>query len=97
VKAKEVASPVMAALGIIRVSPWVEIERNEREPLALETVKLAVELGADVNVVNTDGRTALDAAKSLRYASVIDFLVSKGAKAGTGAAPAARGKDSGSK
>jgi len=92
VKATEVATPVMAALGTIRVSPWVEIERKEREALALETVQLAVELGADVNLVNTDGRTALDAAKALRYDSVASFLTAKGAKAGAGSsAPAGRG------
>ena len=45
-------------------------------------MKLAVELGADLNLINTDGRTALDAAKALRYQSVVDFLVAKGAKAG---------------
>ena len=46
------------------VQPWVETETSEREALTLETVKLAVELGADLNVANTDGRTALDAAKA---------------------------------
>ena len=50
--------------------------------LTLEAVQLAAELGADVNAVNTDGRTALDAAKALRYDSVVKFLVQKGAKAG---------------
>jgi ankyrin repeat protein len=88
---KETATPVMAALGVIRTAPWVETEKFEREALALETVKLAVELGADLNVANTDGRTALDAAKGLKYESVITFLTEKGAKAGTGAAPGGRG------
>ena len=38
----------------------------------------------DVNVVNpSDGRTALDAAKSLRYAGVIKLLEDKAAKPGT--------------
>ena len=41
--------------------------RAEREALTLEAVKLAVELGVDVNAANTDGRTALDAAKALKY------------------------------
>jgi hypothetical protein len=72
----------MAATGMLRVSPWVEVPRAEREALTLETVKLAVELGADVNTVNTDGRTALDAAKTLRYDSVVKFLTGKGAKSG---------------
>ncbi|HSP66727.1 MAG TPA: ankyrin repeat domain-containing protein [Bryobacteraceae bacterium] len=95
VSRKETATPLMAALGVIRTAPWVEIEKSEREALTLETVKLAVELGADLNIANTDGRTALDAAKGLRYESVINFLTEKGAKAGTGAAPAGRGGRSG--
>ena len=40
--------------------------------------------GADVNAANTDGRTALDAAKSLKYESVIKFLTEKGALPGRG-------------
>ena len=91
VSRKETATPLMAALGVIRTVPWVDVEKFEREALTLETVKLAVELGADLNVANTDGRTALDAAKGLKYESVIAFLTEKGAKAGTGAAPAGRG------
>lgn len=84
---KETATALMAATGIIRVKPWVEAERGEREALTLETVKLAVELGADLNVANTDGRTALDGAKALKYESVIGYLVEKGAKPGTGNPP----------
>jgi ankyrin repeat protein len=61
------------------------------EALTLETVKLATELGADLNLANTDGRTALDAARALRYQSVIDFLVENGAKAGTGGSGGGRG------
>jgi ankyrin repeat protein len=72
----------MAATGILRVSPWVEVPRAEREGLTLEAVKLTVELGADLNAVNTDGRTALDGAKTLRYDTVVKFLTGKGAKAG---------------
>jgi uncharacterized protein len=89
---KETATPLMAALGVIRTAPWVDIEKFEREALTLETVKLAVELGADLNVANTDGRTALDAAKGLKYDGVIAFLTEKGAKAGAGAAPGRGGR-----
>src|SRR5580698_1507270 len=85
---KETATALMAAVGIVRVKPWVEAERREQEGLTLETVKLAVELGADLNVANTDGRTALDGAKALNYESVVSFLVEKGAKPGTGPGPA---------
>jgi hypothetical protein len=82
---KEVISPVMAAVGMGGGgAAWVDIDRAQREPLALETVKLLVDLGVDVNVTNTDGRTALDAAKNLKFESVVAFLTEKGAKAGTG-------------
>jgi ankyrin repeat protein len=84
VQRKETANALMAATGIIRLKPWVEAKPFEREALTLETVKLAVELGADLNTANTDGRTALDGAKALRYNSVIAYLTEKGAKAGTG-------------
>jgi ankyrin repeat protein len=84
---KETATALMAATGIVRVKPWVDVEPREREALTLETVKLTVELGADLNVANTDGRTALDGAKALKYDSIVSFLTGKGAKAGTGNAP----------
>jgi ankyrin repeat protein len=73
---------VMAAVGIGGGKAWVEPGRSDREALALEAVKLAVELGVDINAVNTDGRTALDAAKAARYETVVKFLVEKGAKPG---------------
>jgi uncharacterized protein len=84
---KETATALMAATGMIRTEPWVEIPPAEREPLTLETVKLLVDLGVDLNTTNTDGRTALDAARALRYQSVVNFLVEKGAKAGSGPGP----------
>ena len=90
---KETVTALMAATGMIRVKPWVAPERGEAEALTLETVKMLVDLGVDLNVANTDGRTALDAAKALRYQSVVNFLTEKGAKAGTGAG-AGRGRGS---
>jgi ankyrin repeat protein len=86
----DVTTALMAATGIGGGTAWVDLERAEREPLTLEAVKLAVELGVDVNAVNTDGRTALDGAKNLRYESVVQFLTEKGAKAGTGGGRPAR-------
>ncbi len=62
------------------------------EALTLETVKLAVELGVDVNAKDNEGRTALDGAKNLKYESVIGYLVAKGAKAGTGFGVRGRGR-----
>jgi ankyrin repeat protein len=94
---KETATALMAATGIIRVKPWVEAPPAEREAITLETVKLAVELGVDLNVANTDGRTALDGAKALRYDSVVAFLTEKGAKPGTGNPAGGRGAGRGAR
>jgi uncharacterized protein len=86
---KESLTPLMAAMGMGGGGqPWVEIERAQREPLALETSKLLVDLGVDVNASNTDGRRALDAAKNLKFDSVVAYLTEKGAKPGTGGTPA---------
>jgi ankyrin repeat protein len=95
---KETATAVMAALGMGgNASAWVPVPRSEREKLVLESVKLAADLGADLNVANTDRRTALDAAKSQRYESVVKFLEERGAKPGKGgtAENDGPGKDSG--
>jgi len=92
----DVTTAVMAAAGMGGGRAWTPIAPDQREAHALEAIKLAVELGVDVNAANTDGRTALDAAKTLKYETVVAFLTSKGARPGTGtAAPPDRGKDSG--
>lgn len=92
---KDVTTALMAATGMGGGRAWAKAPAG-REAVMLETVKLAVELGVDVNAANTDGRTALDAATAGKYDTVVAFLIEKGAKAGTGAAAApARGKDSG--
>ena len=84
IRRTNVPSALMAATGMGGGGiAWVPPDPGEREALVLETVKLAVELGIDVNDDNTDGRTALDAAKTLKYETVIKFLVEKGARAGT--------------
>ncbi len=76
----EATTALMAATGMGGGTAWVQPAPDQRESLTLEAVKLATELGVDINAVNTDGRTALDAAEALRYASVIEFLVEKGAR-----------------
>jgi ankyrin repeat protein len=78
---KERTTAVMAALGMGGGTAWVPVDRAERDALMLETVKLAVELGADVNVASTDGRTALDSARAQKYEAIVAFLESRGAVA----------------
>jgi len=77
---REATTALLAAMGMGGGVPWVQPAPGEREALTLEAVKLAVELGVDVNAANTDGRTALDAAKTLKYDSVAKFLMEKGAR-----------------
>jgi hypothetical protein len=43
-------------------------------------VKVAIELGVDVNAATADGRTALDAAKALKYETVVKFLEEQGTR-----------------
>jgi uncharacterized protein len=79
----DVTTALMAATGMGGGRAWVQPARNERERLTLDAVKLAVELGIDINAANADERTALDGAADLKYESVIKFLQEHGAK-GTG-------------
>ena len=90
----ETTTALLAATGMGGGGePWVEVARSEREPSTLEAVKLLVELGVDVNAANTDGRTALDAAKTLKYESVASFLTEHGAKPGVKKGPIVADRD----
>jgi ankyrin len=79
----QVTTALMAATGMGGGTAWVQPDRGAREALTLEAVKLAAELGVDLNAANTDGRTALDAATALKYETVVKFLVERGARPGT--------------
>jgi len=67
----------MPALGMGGGAGWVPVDRASREGLILETVRLAVELGADVHASGIDGRTALDSAKAQKYDTVVAYLQSR--------------------
>jgi len=69
---------------------WVPLLPAERSAAMLQAVKMTVDLGIDVNAVNNDGRTALDAAIALKYEPVVAFLKEHGAKARGKAAPPER-------
>ena len=73
----------MAALGMGGGTGWVTLDRVERDSLVFESVKLAAELGADLNLASIDGRTALDSARAQKYQAVVSFLESRGAGAGS--------------
>jgi ankyrin repeat protein len=86
----QATTALMAATGMGGGIAWEQPDRSEREALTLDAVKLAIELGVDVNVANTDRRTALDAANTLKFESVVKFLVEKGAQPGTNTNPTTR-------
>jgi len=70
-------TPLMAAAGV----NWVFSQTySEGEPALLEAVKLCVELGMDVNAKNSMGLTSLMGAANRGSDSIIEYLVSKGAK-----------------
>jgi ankyrin repeat protein len=79
----QVTTAVMAAAGMGGGVAWVQPDRSEREQLMLDAVTLGTELGVDLNVANSDGRTALDAARASKYERVVRFLLDHGARAGT--------------
>ena len=94
---KETVTALLAALGVGggNLKAWVQAPAAEREAQTLDAVKLTVDAGVDVNAPGADGRTPLDAAKALRYESVVNYLTEKGAKAGTGAGAGAGGRGGG--
>ena len=77
-----VTNAVMAAAGIGGGVAWVQPSRQEREALMLESIRIAVERGVDVNGADTDGRTALDAARAQKFDRVASYLIEHGARAG---------------
>jgi len=78
----QASTALLAAVGIGGGRAWVLPERAQLEALVLESVKLAVELGVDLNAVNTDGRTALDVARASKLEPVAKLLIDHGAKQG---------------
>jgi ankyrin repeat protein len=70
-------TPLMVAAGVGTSSPG---EDPGTEPEVLEAVKLAVQLGADVNAVDKNGETAMHGAAYKHVPSVVRYLAEKGAK-----------------
>jgi uncharacterized protein len=70
-------TPLMAAAGV----NWVfDQTYDEGQPALLDAVKLCVELGMDVNAVNSMGLTAIHGAANRGSDEIIKYLVSLGAK-----------------
>ena len=79
----QLTNAVMAATGMGGGVAWVQPDRAGRETLMLESVRLAADQGIDLNAENSDGRTALDAARALKFERVAAFLIERGARGGT--------------
>jgi ankyrin repeat protein len=75
-EAGESMRPLMVAAGMTRLVDFLPGE----ESLHLEAVKLAVELGANINEATERGETALHAAASTGADTIVEFLVDKGAQ-----------------
>jgi uncharacterized protein len=70
-------TPLMAAAGV----NWVVAQTyTESVPARLESVKLCLELGADVNATNSMGLTALLGAVNRGSNDIIELLVQRGAR-----------------
>lgn len=67
-------------VGYEQHSRYSTIGRSEREALILESVKVAIELGVDVNAANADGTTALHTARSQGWDRVVQYLIESGAR-----------------
>ena len=79
----QITNAVMAATGMGGGVAWLQPDRAQRETLMLESVRLAADQGVDLNAENSDGRTALDAARALKFERVAALLIERGARAGT--------------
>jgi ankyrin repeat protein len=69
--------PLIAATGLGTRSPG---EDAGTESEVVEAVKVALELGADVNAVNVNGETAMHGAAYKNYPAVVELLAARGAK-----------------
>ena len=81
----ERTTTLMAAFGMggRRARPWVPYGgAGTAELRILEAAMLAVELGVDVNAVDSDGRSVLDEAEALQYEIVLEYLLAQGAEPG---------------
>ena len=70
-------TPLMVAAGLGTNAPG---EDPGTEPEVLEAVKVALELGNDLNAVDKNGETAMHGAAYKHVPSVVHFLAEKGAR-----------------
>jgi uncharacterized protein len=73
-------TPLMAAAGAGRFKADYPEFTPEEEKVAIDAVKLCLELGDDINAVSEYGQTALHVAAYLKADALVRFLVESGAK-----------------
>ena len=73
---KDNTTPLMAAAGVGTRSPGEDAGTEEE---VLEAVKLALELGNDINAVDDQGETAMHGAAYKHLPSVVEYLAANGA------------------
>jgi ankyrin repeat protein len=71
------STPLMVAAGLGTNAPG---EDPGTEPEVLEAVKVAIDLGNDLNAVDKNGETAMHGAAYKHVPSVVKFLADKGAR-----------------
>ncbi len=71
------STPLMAAAGLGCLAPTEEAGTEDE---AIEAVKLAIELGNDVNAVDDNGETAMHGAAYKNFPRVVTLLAEKGAR-----------------
>jgi len=71
------STPLMVAAGLGTRSPT---EDAGTEPEAIEAVKLALELGNDINAVDKNGETAMHGAAYKQFPLVVQLLADNGAR-----------------
>ena len=72
------STPLMAAAGLGCLAPGEEAGTEDE---ALEAVKLAIELGNDINAVDDNGETVMHGAAYKSLPKVVRLLVERGANA----------------
>ncbi len=70
-------TPLMAAAGLGCLAPGEEAGTEDE---AVEAVKLALELGNDVNAVDDNGETAMHGAAYKSFPKVVQLLAEQGAR-----------------
>jgi ankyrin repeat protein len=71
-------TPLMAAAGLGTSAP---LEEAGTEPEALEAVRLLLDLGADIDAVNSDGDSAMHGAAFGNFPTIVQLLADRGANA----------------